>query len=80
MLYDYKCANGHIFEVRRSRRDKSQRFCPICNAPAERIFSGMPAIHWNWWNARASSQITPAKNDRAAVNKKLLAGVTNGNQ
>lgn len=73
--YDYRCTSGHIFEIRRSRGDKSPRQCPICNATAQRIFSGMPAIHWNWSNPLASSQITPARNDRAVVNKFVAGGV-----
>lgn len=73
-LYDYRCEGGHIFEVRRDRRDKSQRSCPICSKSAERIFSGMPAIHWNWSSALGSSQVTPVRNDRAVVNKKLAPG------
>jgi len=73
-LYDYRCEDGHIFEVRRSRGDKSPRPCPICSKSAERIFTGMPAIHWNWSSALGSSQITPVRNDRAVVNKMLARG------
>ena len=74
-LYDYRCEADHVFEVRRSRGDKSPRRCPTCNAPAKRIFSGMPAIHFQWWNPLASSSVTtPAKNLGAVVNKKLVAG------
>jgi len=72
-LYDYQCEDGHIFEVRRAREDKSPRDCPTCTKSAKRVFSGMPAIHWNWSNPLASSQVTPARNDRAVVNKKLVA-------
>lgn len=75
-LYDYRCEDGHIFEVRRSREDKSPRYCPAknCGKAAKRIFTGMPAIHWNWWRSLASSQITPPRNDKAVSNKLLERG------
>lgn len=65
ILYDYGCDEcEHIFEARRSRGDKSPQLCPACGSSAHRII-GMPAVHFNWWNAKASSQATPPKNFRA---------------
>lgn len=38
--YDYRCTNGHTFEVFHSIKDDSPRNCPECDAPAKRVPSG----------------------------------------
>ena len=66
VLYDYRCDEcEHTFEARRSLGDKSPQLCPSCDSSNTRRSIGMPAVHLNWWNARASSQTTPPKNFKA---------------
>ena len=36
-LYDYKCENGHRFEVRQNIRDDALTTCIECGAPARRV-------------------------------------------
>ncbi len=36
-LYDYKCENGHRFEVRQNIRDDALNTCIECGAPARRV-------------------------------------------
>jgi len=36
-LYDYKCENGHRFEVRQNIRDDALQTCIECGAPARRV-------------------------------------------
>jgi len=36
-LYDYKCENGHRFEVRQNIRDDALKTCIECGAPARRV-------------------------------------------
>jgi len=38
--YDYRCENGHTFEVFHGIKDDSPRRCPQCDAPAKRVPGG----------------------------------------
>ena len=38
--YDYRCENGHTFELFHSIKDDSPKTCPQCNAPAKRVPAG----------------------------------------
>ena len=44
-IYEYRCANGHVFEVSRSMSDDALTECVECGAPVERIFHP-PAVHY----------------------------------
>jgi len=38
--YDYRCPNGHTFELFHSIKDDTPKHCPVCNQPGERVPSG----------------------------------------
>jgi putative FmdB family regulatory protein len=38
--YDYRCPNGHDFELFRKMSDDPEASCPECGEPAERLISG----------------------------------------
>jgi putative FmdB family regulatory protein len=38
--YEYRCANGHLFERIQRMADPPIDTCPECGAPAERLLSG----------------------------------------
>jgi len=44
-IYEYKCENGHLFEVIQRMTDEPLRECEECGAPASRVLSA-PAIHF----------------------------------
>ncbi len=44
-IYEYKCENGHVFEVIQKMTDEPLRECEECGAPAARVLSA-PAIHF----------------------------------
>jgi putative FmdB family regulatory protein len=44
-IYEYKCDNGHVFEVIQKMSDEPLRECEECGAPATRVFTP-PAIHF----------------------------------
>jgi putative FmdB family regulatory protein len=44
-IYEYKCENGHIFEVIQKMSDEPLRECQECGAPAARVLTP-PAIHF----------------------------------
>jgi putative FmdB family regulatory protein len=44
-IYEYKCENGHVFEVIQKMADEPLRECEECGAPASRVLTP-PAIHF----------------------------------
>ena len=44
-IYEYKCENGHVFDVIQKMTDEPMRECQECGAPASRVLSA-PAIHF----------------------------------
>src|SRR3954467_7663039 len=44
-IYEYKCDNGHVFEVIQKMADEPLSKCEECGAPAARVLTA-PAIHF----------------------------------
>jgi putative FmdB family regulatory protein len=44
-IYEYRCANGHTFEVMQRMTDEPVTVCEICGAPVERVFHPI-AVHF----------------------------------
>ncbi len=44
-IYEYKCENGHVFEVIQKMTDEPLTECEECGAPASRVLTP-PAIHF----------------------------------
>jgi putative FmdB family regulatory protein len=44
-IYEYKCENGHVFEVIQKMSDEPLHECEECGAPASRVLTP-PAIHF----------------------------------
>jgi putative FmdB family regulatory protein len=44
-IYDYRCRNGHTFEVFQSMSDDPVHSCERCGAPVERVFHPV-AVHF----------------------------------
>ena len=43
--YEYRCENGHVFEVFQSMSDDPVTACEVCGAPVERVLFA-PAVHF----------------------------------
>jgi putative FmdB family regulatory protein len=43
--YEYRCQNGHNFEVIQSMSDDPVETCEVCGAPVERVFHPI-AVHF----------------------------------
>ena len=43
--YEYRCTNGHIFEVFQAMADDPIAECETCGAPVERVYHP-PAVHY----------------------------------
>ena len=44
-IYEYRCTNGHTFEVIQSMSDDPVETCEECGAPVERVFHPI-AVHF----------------------------------
>jgi putative FmdB family regulatory protein len=44
-IYEYRCENGHAFEVMRAMTDDPLTACEVCDAPVERVFRPV-AVHF----------------------------------
>jgi putative FmdB family regulatory protein len=44
-IYEYRCRNGHTFEVFQSMSEDPVRACEVCGAPVERVFHPV-AVHF----------------------------------
>ncbi|HEU4393223.1 MAG TPA: FmdB family zinc ribbon protein [Solirubrobacterales bacterium] len=44
-IYEYKCENGHVFDVIQKMTDEPLTECQECGAPARRVLHS-PAIHF----------------------------------
>jgi putative FmdB family regulatory protein len=44
-IYEYRCQNGHTFEVMQSMSDDPVSKCQVCGAPVERVFHPV-AVHF----------------------------------
>jgi putative FmdB family regulatory protein len=44
-IYEYKCENGHVFDVMQRMADEPLTKCQECGAPAVRVLHS-PAVHF----------------------------------
>jgi putative FmdB family regulatory protein len=44
-IYEYKCDNGHVFDVMQKMADEPLSACVECGAPAHRVLTA-PAVHF----------------------------------
>jgi putative FmdB family regulatory protein len=44
-IYEYRCENGHTFEVLQKMTDDPVSVCPTCGAPVQRVFHPV-AVHF----------------------------------
>ena len=44
-IYEYRCKNGHNFEVMQRMSDDPVKVCEVCSAPVERVFHPV-AVHF----------------------------------
>ncbi len=66
-FYEYRCANGHTFEVMQSMSDDPLSTCTSCGAPVQRVFHPV-AVHFKGsgfyttdYGRRRSSDSTDSK-------------------
>ena len=79
-IYEYRCRNGHTFEIMQSMSDDPVSACEQCGVPVERVFHPV-AVHFKGSGfyttdykkkgsaAKASSDGGEAKSDTKAESK-----------
>jgi putative FmdB family regulatory protein len=71
-LYDYKCNNGHQYEMREGFDAPSRQPCPTCGDEAKRVLHPPPIVFkgsgFYITDSRKGSQATLAENSRWDTN------------
>ena len=44
-IYEYRCENGHTFELQQRMTDEPLTTCQVCGAPVQRVFHPV-AVHF----------------------------------
>jgi putative FmdB family regulatory protein len=60
-IYEYRCRNGHEFEVFQSMAEDPVSRCPECGAPVERVFHPV-AVHFKG-SGFYTTDYAPARSD-----------------
>ena len=76
-IYEYKCANGHVFETVQSMSDDPLTACEVCGAPVERVFHPV-AVHFkgsgfyttDYGSRKAAAQDGAGKDEKASKPEK----------
>ena len=83
-IYEYRCENGHLFEVMQKMTEAPVTRCETCEAPVQRVFHPI-AVHFKgsgFYNTdygtakRKREQDSTAKRDAAAKTDKKDSGST----
>ena len=72
-IYEYKCENGHVFDVMQKMTDEPLTECQDCGAPAVRVLHS-PAVHFkgsgfyntDYGTARRKREMDKSASDGAA--------------
>lgn len=85
-IYEYRCENGHLFEVMQKITSDPVTRCETCEAPVQRVFHPI-AVHFKgsgFYNTdygtakRKREQDSSAKKDAAAKSDKKDTGSSSG--
>ena len=72
-IYEFRCENGHLFEVMQKMSDPPVTACEVCGAPVSRVFHPV-AVHFkgsgfyntDYGTARRKRETDKAASDGAA--------------
>ena len=71
-IYEYKCENGHVFDVIQKMSDEPLSACQECGAPAERVlhpvavhFKGSGFYNTDYGTARRKREMDKSASDGA---------------
>jgi putative FmdB family regulatory protein len=84
-VYEYRCENGHLFEVLQRMSDGPVEECTVCGASVQRVFRA-PAIHfkgsgfYNTDYGRRGQKPSTESGDGAGSTDKPKAGESKGGE
>jgi putative FmdB family regulatory protein len=64
-IYEYRCENGHTFEVMQRMTEDPLAECTVCGAPVQRVFHPV-AVHFKgsgFYNTDYGKKKTPAASE-----------------
>ena len=67
-IYEYRCENGHLFEVMKKMTDVPVTHCEVCEAPVQRVFHPI-AVHFKgsgFYNTDYGTSKRKRETDKAA--------------
>jgi|SRR5436190_11817013 putative FmdB family regulatory protein len=67
-IYEYRCENGHLFEVMQKIIDDPVTTCEVCGAPVQRVFHPI-AVHFKgsgFYNTDYGTARRKRENERSA--------------
>jgi putative FmdB family regulatory protein len=67
-IYEYRCENGHLFEVMQRITDDPVTACEVCGAPVQRVFHPI-AVHFKgsgFYNTDYGTARRKRETDKAA--------------
>ena len=70
-IYEYRCENGHLFEVMQRMSDPPVTTCEVCEAPVSRVFHPV-AVHFKgsgFYNTDYGKKKTGAVADKSSDSK-----------
>jgi putative FmdB family regulatory protein len=70
-IYEYRCENGHLFEVMQKITDDPVTVCSTCEAPVQRVFHPV-AVHFKgsgFYNTDYGKKKAPASDSKPAESK-----------
>ena len=70
-IYEYRCTDGHTFEVIQSMSDEPVETCEVCGAPVERVFHPV-AVHFKgsgFYNTDYGKKKAPASESKQSESK-----------
>jgi putative FmdB family regulatory protein len=67
-IYEYRCPNGHEFEVFQSMAEDPISRCQVCGAPVERVFHPV-AVHFKGKGFYSTDYARPSRSDGTAATK-----------
>ena len=70
-IYEYRCENGHNFEVMQRMTDDPLSSCSTCGAPVQRVFHPV-AVHFKgsgFYNTDYGKKKAPASESKSSESK-----------
>ena len=76
-IYEYRCENGHTFEVMQKMTDDPVSICSTCEAPVQRVFHPV-AVHFKGKGFYNTDYGTKKRNREKASEKSTSSSSSDG--